>query len=136
MYKNILVPVDLGDKVHGQETLAIAEGLVDESGQIILFNVVEDIPTYVSAELPASILDGVQEQAQQGLEEMATGSVKKIIVDVHRGSAASAIVAKAEADGCDLIIIASHRPGLADYFLGSTAARVVRHANCPVLVDR
>ena len=38
--------------------------------------------------------------------------------------------------GADLIIIASHRPGLQDYFLGSTAARVVRHAECAVLVDR
>ena len=36
----------------------------------------------------------------------------------------------------DLIVIASHRPDLLDYFLGSTAARVVRHAECAVLVDR
>jgi len=36
----------------------------------------------------------------------------------------------------DLIIIASHRPGLQDYFLGSTAAKVVRHATCSVLVVR
>jgi nucleotide-binding universal stress UspA family protein len=42
----------------------------------------------------------------------------------------------AEEKGADLIIIASHRPGLKDYFLGSTAAKVVRHAKCSVLVIR
>ena len=40
------------------------------------------------------------------------------------------------AQGVDLIIVASHRPGLQDYFLGSTAAKVVRHAKCSVLVIR
>jgi universal stress protein F len=33
-------------------------------------------------------------------------------------------------------VIASHRPGIQDYFLGSTASRVVRHANCTVHVMR
>jgi nucleotide-binding universal stress UspA family protein len=36
----------------------------------------------------------------------------------------------------DCIVIGSHRPGLTDYFLGSTAARVVRHAPCAVHVLR
>ncbi len=36
--------------------------------------------------------------------------------------------------GC--IVMASHRPGLQDYLLGSTAARVLRHANCSVYIVR
>jgi len=42
------------------------------------------------------------------------------------------------AEDCDanLIMIASHKPGLRDYFIGSTAARVIRHAQCSVLVER
>ncbi|WP_371932559.1 universal stress protein [Pararhizobium sp. IMCC21322] len=46
------------------------------------------------------------------------------------------MVEYAESNGVDCIIIASHRPGLQDYFLGSTAARVVRHAHCAVHVIR
>lgn len=36
----------------------------------------------------------------------------------------------------ELIVIASHKPGFSTYLLGSTAAAVVRHAKCPVLVVR
>ena len=42
----------------------------------------------------------------------------------------------AESNKVDCIIINSHKPGLQDYFLGSTAARVVRHAQCSVHVIR
>jgi nucleotide-binding universal stress UspA family protein len=33
-------------------------------------------------------------------------------------------------------VIASHRPGMADLLIGSTAAQVVRHAPCAVHVLR
>jgi nucleotide-binding universal stress UspA family protein len=35
-----------------------------------------------------------------------------------------------------MTVIASHDPGFVDYFLGSVAARFVRHAHCSVLVAR
>ena len=38
--------------------------------------------------------------------------------------------------GADLIIVASHKPNVGDYLLGTTAARVVRHATCSVFVVR
>ncbi len=34
------------------------------------------------------------------------------------------------------IIVASHKPNVGDYLLGTTAARVVRHAACSVFVVR
>ena len=55
---------------------------------------------------------------------------------MRSGHAYNTILDEAEKSGADLIIIASHRPGLQDYLLGSTAAKVVRHANCSVLVVR
>ena len=56
-------------------------------------------------------------------------------VVVH-GHAGGSIVDYATKHGCDCIVIASHRPGVEDYLLGSTAARVVRHAACSVHVMR
>jgi len=46
------------------------------------------------------------------------------------------ILEMAKAKNVDLIVIASHKPGIADYLLGSVAAGVVRHAKCSVHVMR
>ncbi|MFV2033769.1 MAG: universal stress protein, partial [Halocynthiibacter sp.] len=46
------------------------------------------------------------------------------------------ILTTADAIGCDLIVMASHRPEMQDYLLGPNAARVVRHANQSVFVVR
>ena len=36
----------------------------------------------------------------------------------------------------DLIVLGSHRPSMATYFLGSNAKTVARHAKCSVLIVR
>ncbi len=56
-----------------------------------------------------------------------------VLVEGHSGTT---ILEWAEANGVDCIVVASHRPGLTDYLLGSTAGRVVRHAACSVHVVR
>jgi len=57
-------------------------------------------------------------------------------IAVRTGRSYSSILDVADEKEAELIIIASHRPGLQDYFLGSTASKVVRHAKCSVLVVR
>jgi nucleotide-binding universal stress UspA family protein len=57
-------------------------------------------------------------------------------VIVAQGTIYHEIIQTAERLGADLIIMASHRPGLADYLLGPNAARVVRHFKGSVLVVR
>ena len=37
---------------------------------------------------------------------------------------------------CDLIVLGSHRPKAQDFSLGPNSARIVRHADCSVLVFR
>ena len=65
---------------------------------------------------------------------MASG--QDLEVRISSGNPYKAILEVAKEEGADLIVLASHRPGLQDYFLGSTAAKVVRHAECSVLVRR
>ncbi len=55
---------------------------------------------------------------------------------IVKGHSARTIIDFARENGIECIIIGSHKPGLSDYFLGSTAARVVRHADCAVHVHR
>ncbi len=56
---------------------------------------------------------------------------KKTLVPMALDHGVSAV-----AHAVDCIVIGSHKPGLSDYLLGSTAARVVRHAPCAVHVYR
>ncbi len=53
-----------------------------------------------------------------------------------KGHSARTIIDYANEHDIDCIVIGSHKPGLSDYFLGSTASRVVRHAPCAVHVQR
>ena len=56
-----------------------------------------------------------------------------LVVDGHSGRTILDYAADA---GSDLIVIASHRPGMGDLLMGSTATQVVRHAKCAVHVLR
>jgi nucleotide-binding universal stress UspA family protein len=144
MYKAIMVPIDLAQAEKGKATIEVAKKLSEEGTRIMLINVMGNIPSFVLdaeipdeiGEVPSDILKMSKEDAHSVLEGMAKTAGVKADVEVRSGSPATAILAAAEEKGTDLIIIASHHPGLQDYLLGSTASRVVRHATCSVLVAR
>jgi len=133
MYRNILVPV-AGD--HGGTTdraISAAKVLADEGAKITALTVVEAIPGYVAAELPHDLVSSRREHALESLREFVGEGMEPVVLVGH---AARTIIDHAADHGVDCIVIASHRPGLSDYFLGSTAAHVVRHAPCSVHVVR
>ncbi|MDB5526304.1 MAG: universal stress protein [Rhizobium sp.] len=136
MYRKIIVPVEMGQLEKGEKILRKAMALLDEGGKIILLNVTENIPGYLTIDLPADFTDRGVSDAADRLKTLndALGANAEIVVKV--GAPAREIIAVADELAADLVIIASHRPNLANYLLGSTADRVVRHANCSVLVDR
>ena len=55
---------------------------------------------------------------------------------VTTGNTYDEILRAASADGASLIVIGARKPDLRDYLLGPNAARVVRHADCSVMVVR
>jgi nucleotide-binding universal stress UspA family protein len=56
---------------------------------------------------------------------------------VWEGDPGDAIVAAADSEKADLIVIGSHgRSGVSRFFIGSVSDYVVRHAHCPVMVVR
>ncbi|MEL6999892.1 MAG: universal stress protein [Pseudomonadota bacterium] len=136
MYKRLLIPVALEHGHRGEDALRVASLLSDAGAEIFLFHVIEDIPAYARVEIPDSIFENARKEAETSLSLLAKTSgtaAKPVVVPGHPGVT---IVDYAEKHGIDCIVIASHRPELADYFLGSTAARVVRHATCSVHVIR
>jgi len=136
MYKTILVPIDMAHVAEGKSTVDIAKKHADQGAKIILLNVVEEIPTWAASAIPEDIIDRSREDSRKQLEELASASGSNVEARIRTGHAYNTILDEAGQSNADLIIITSHRPGLQDYLLGSTAAKVVRHANCSVLVVR
>ncbi len=135
MYHNILVPVLLDDGHDTAASFAAARALADEGAKFSVIHVVEPIPAIVATEVPKEVIARNQADSLQklaGLSKELSGAKAEMVV----GHAGRAIIDYAKSHDCDCIIIASHKPGLEDYFLGSTASRVVRHAHCAVHVIR
>jgi len=136
MYKTILVPIDMSHVVEGKANINLAAQHAADGAKIILLNVVEEIPTWAVAQLPADIIKDSFEAVRTEMKAIANASSMKMEVEVRAGHSYNTILDVAKEKNVDLIIIASHRPGFQDYFLGSTAAKVVRHASCSVIVVR
>jgi nucleotide-binding universal stress UspA family protein len=138
--KVILSPIDFSDS--SREALDVAADLAKRYGsEVLLLHAVPVIPDDASllhegADEKALIEDArqhVQELAdnlkQQGLQARATIGLAN--------DAASEILRAADAENVDLIVIATHgMTGLRHLAFGSVAEKVVRTADCPVLVLR
>ena len=136
MYNKIVVAVDITHGELGQMLLEKAAQLLDEGGEIRLLHVLDEVPSYIAAELPQDLGERRNAEARVELKALADGMAAPVKIEVRSGAASGQILQCAEDIGADLVMIASHRPGLSDYFIGSTAARVVRHAQCSVLISR
>ena len=135
MYHNILVPV-VFDKDHDiTAPIKLAGILATPEAKITFLHVVEHVPayavSYITEELQQELRVALHDELEK-LSKSLPGATGKVV----EGHSARTILEYAHQNRVDLIIIASHRPGLEDYFLGSTAAHVVRHANCAVHVVR
>ncbi|MEM8580684.1 MAG: universal stress protein [Pseudomonadota bacterium] len=134
MYEKILIPIDLDHEELVPSKLELARRLLAPGGRITLMAVLESVPGYVS--------EFVMDKLDNHLTDKVGGVLRSFAddddVDIHvcTGKPGVEISQYAEDAKAQLIIVGSHRPGIRDYFLGSTAARVVRRAPCSVLVAR
>ncbi len=137
MYNNILVPIDPSHEAKHADALKMALHLAENANaSITALTVIEPAPSYIGlTDTAADYEKMAADKAMVALRRfIGPGSEVKTVI-LH-GSPGTQIVEYARDHGNDVIVIASHKPGLSDYFLGSTAARVVRHAPCCVHVMR
>ena len=135
MYTHILLPVAMEHNPNADGAMQVAQTLAGESGKITILNVVELIPGYVDAHVPAAVKAENIETSKAAIKELADTYERAEPVVLY-GHPANTILDFAANNEVDCIVIASHKPGLTDYLIGSTAARVVRHAQCAVHVVR
>jgi nucleotide-binding universal stress UspA family protein len=109
------------------------------NAEILIVHVYEPAPPQVGvlegALVETSLYEDLAGQLEQWRREVAPAVTAKAIM--RQGAAAREIVATAEENNIDLLVVGNHgRRGLARAVLGSTAEKVVRLAPCPVLVVR
>lgn len=136
MYKKIIVPVDMSALEKGENILRKAATLLDTGGEIVLLNVVEELPGYLAIDLPVDLIENAIKDGKARLLHLKEKVGLPARVEIRSGAPAREILAAAEEHKADLIIVASHMPDYTNYFIGATADRVVRHAKCSVLIDR
>ena len=140
MFKNILVAVDLEHEGDLDNLLRIASEIASiQNAKVNLLHVISAAPAVVSQFLPESYETMASEKVEQDLTALAAKvdlAEGTATVSVRFGSVYQEILAYADKIGADLIIVASHKPNVGDYLLGTTASRIVRHAPCSALVVR
>ncbi len=106
---------------------------------MVLMTVLEPAPATVSQFLPKRYENQLIQNARAQLSVLAEKSATDegaAQTEVRFGSVYREIIACAQSESADLIVMGSHAPNVADYLLGSNAARVVRHSPCSVHIVR
>ena len=136
MYRNLLVALELSDEKQDMNLLAAAAALADDGARIRCLHAVESLPIYAVAQMPEDIVPNMLRAATDDLEQRVAAAGLSATTEVRAGKPAAAVLEAAKEMGADAIIIGSHKPGMQDILLGSTAGRIVHHASCDVLVRR
>lgn len=141
MFSDILLPVDLNEPDTQSKAVATAVEQAKAFGsRLHVMTVVPEFnSTIVAGFFPQNFESQAIETARRELHAFCEKAIPAGVQVQHivtHGSIYQEIVKAAEETGCDLIVMASHRPELSDYLLGPNAARVVRHATCSVTVVR
>lgn len=140
MFKTILVPVDLSEVEVARPALDKALALAGITGaKVALVYVRSILPVTFMEYVPPAFDEEQQADCEKKIGELAAGlalPAGRISTAVRMGSVYNEVLAEATRLGADLIVVGSHRPGMATYLLGSNASTIVRHAECSVLVVR
>ena len=137
MYSNILVAVDLDQPGSWAKALPASVALARcFAARLTLCTVVPDAEAELEAEWSAAGYRQMIHVAEAKLKNLAAEHDMEMPAEVGTGSIWGGIIDAAGRIGADLIVLASHKPGMKDYLLGANASRVVRAAPCSVLVVR
>ena len=141
MYNDILLAVDLNDESSWNRTLPLAIEYCRSFGsRLHVLTVVPDfgmsiVGQYFPKGYEKKVADEIMQKLRDFVDEMVPEGIRVRHV-VGEGTVYEVILSVANRVGADLIVVSAGRPELKDYLLGPNAARVVRHANCSVLVVR
>lgn len=138
MYRSIVIAVALFSKgATSKSLIEKANKLVDPDGIITLVHVLDEVPAYLATVMAREQLLEHRKALREQMESLAAiAQAKTVDFEIRGGRASDEIISCAADCKADLIMVASHKPDMSNYFIGSTASRVVRHSPVSVLVSR
>lgn len=138
--KIIVAAVDTSPRASGvlDEAIDLAQKL---GGKLVLVRAVGipyEIPSEALTASPDAVPEILERLAREDIEKRAASVPEGLIqsIQVHTGVPWQVICREADSAKADLIVIGSHGYHGIDRLLGTTASRVVNHANRSVLVVR
>lgn len=147
--KKVLVPIDLEHKSTWAKALPAG---VDQAkmmqGEVWLMTVVPHMVSgldwryAIRGEEHGSIDYDIKDlvaQAESRMQDLAKELIPKEVfggIIAAHGTIYEKIVDAANEIEAEIIVMAAHRPSLADFMLGPNTARVARHARCSVQIVR
>lgn len=138
MFKKIMVPVDLRHLDRLQRALGAAADLAAKWGCPVVFvSVTTEQPSEL-AHTPAEFDQRLQEFARTEAAERGIASAEARSYASHDPTVDldDTLVRAVEETGADLIVIGTHKPGLADHIFSSNASYLAAHAPVSVMVVR
>ncbi|MCK6572279.1 universal stress protein [Myxococcota bacterium] len=143
-FDRVLVPIDFGPDANAAARLGIAMSARGARGVTLLH--VVPTPAYAGEVLVPraggmKLGEYLHDEAQARLEafaaEVSPSPDERPNVLVLQGSPAEQTIHVCVEDDVHLVVMGTKgRHGLAHFFVGSVAERVLRHAHCPVLITR
>jgi nucleotide-binding universal stress UspA family protein len=138
----ILAPTDLSQLSLPAVRYALEIGL-ERDAEVVVYNVIGEDGDWFGKDDPLNPAGAFVPRQKERLREFVKenfadmlGKVK-ITESVEAGVPYVRIVAKAEEEDVDLIVMSTHgRTGIEQIMLGSVTAKVVARAGCPVLSIR
>jgi nucleotide-binding universal stress UspA family protein len=144
MYHTILVPLDGSSRA--EAILAHVEQLAQHlESKVVLLRVIDPAASISGLEgLPIDVTRDLIHQEAAEAEHYLEGKRGELLdrginaqISVRYGPVVQGIIDAAEAEGADLVALASHgRTGLARIFYGSVAAGVLNRIDRPLLLIR
>lgn len=136
----ILVALDTSESAGAVLDYAI-ELATRLGSRLVLFRAVivpVDFPAQAFTIAPSQLTPLLMEQARDVMAKLASRVPPALLegTEIDTGTPWRCVCRAAETTKADMVVIGSHTYGGLDRVLGTTAARIVNHANCPVLVVR
>ncbi len=137
MFKRIMVPVDLAHVETLDKAMTCASDLARQYGASVVY-------VGVTASTPGSVAHNPGEFADKLADfARAQGAAHGIAAEAHAVTSHDptsdldpSLLKAVEATGADLVVMASHVPGLTDYIWPSNGGTIAGHARVSVLVVR